>query len=85
MKTYFINCISSTSELIDEMVEQATEISYSELLNHVEQSELDELFPIYQECPLTLEKDYTVSYYKSVYDNIECVYVEHSRVEYIFV
>jgi len=85
MKNYLTNCICSTAELIDEMVEQATEIEYSELLKHVTQEKLDEEFPIYLGCPnLSLESDYTVSYYKSFYDGVECVYVEHSRIEYIF-
>ena len=86
MKTYLINCVSSTTEEIEEMVDQATEIEYDELLNHVTQKELDSIFPFYNELPnLSLESDYTTSFYKSVYDGKKCVYVEHSRIEYIFV
>ena len=85
MKTYITNCINSTAKQINKMVERCVEIQYSDLLKHVTQDELDMVFPIYRECEnLTLENDYTTSFYKSKYDGIECVYVEHSMVEYIF-
>ena len=35
MKQYLINCVGSTAELISAMVEQAEEITYEELLQHV--------------------------------------------------
>ena len=84
MKTYLINCISSTAELIDAMVENATEIKYSELLQHVTQETLNKTFPMYFRTPVTLESDWSVSYYKGMYEGQECVYVDHSRIEYIF-
>jgi hypothetical protein len=86
MKTYLTNCVNSTAELIDEMVEQSEEITYAELLSNVTQEELDGVFPFYKDCPptLTLESDYTTAFYKSIYEGKKCVYVEHSRIEYIF-
>ena len=84
MKKYITNCVNSTSELIEEMVDNSREIKYSTLLKHVSQKELDEIFPIYNGSGLTLEKDYSTSYYKSKYNGKPCVYVEHSRIEYIF-
>lgn len=86
MKNYLTNCVNSTAELIDEMVEHAQEIEYAELLNHVSQEELNQVFPCYVgiEDILTLESDYATSYYKGKYEGKECVYVEHSLIEYIF-
>lgn len=83
---YLTNCTESTAELIDEMTEQGIEISYEELLQNVSQQELNEVFPAYVgiEDILTLESDYAVSYYKSIYFGEPCVYVEHSLIEYIF-
>ena len=83
---YLTNCTASTAELINNMVDNSQEIEYSELLKEVSQEHLNQVFPIYVgiEDLLTLESDYTVSFYKSKYDGKECVYVEHSRIEYIF-
>ena len=68
------------------MVDNATEISYSELLENVSQEELDKVFPVYVgiEDLLTLESDHGVSFYKSEYNGDPCVYVQHSAIEYIF-
>ncbi|MFK5981497.1 MAG: hypothetical protein QM499_01185 [Flavobacteriaceae bacterium] len=84
---YLTNCIASTVELLEPMIEQAQEIEYDELLSHVSQEELNNVFPFYIgiEDVLTLENDYAVSYYKSFFDGQKCVYVEHSAIEYIFI
>ncbi len=85
MKTYLTNCVASSAELIENMVNQATEISYEQLLQEVDVHHLYDIFPWYEAIPLTLETDYSVSFYSSQYDGQECVYVEHSRIEYIFI
>ena len=87
MKTYLTNCTESTAQLIDAMTEDAKEITYKELLKHVEQEQLDLIFPAYVgiEDILSLESDYAVTYYEGVYDKKPCVYVDHSMIEYIFV
>jgi hypothetical protein len=84
MKQYETNCVNSTAELIEDMVDNATEITFAELVDEVGQEQLDEVFPMYKDIPLTLETDWSTSYYRSVYDGRPCVYVEHSRIEYIF-
>ncbi len=86
MKSYLTNCVNSTEAKISKMVDKATEIDFKTLLQHVTQEELDEVFPFYKDVPnLSLESDYATSYYMSKYDGVPCVYVEHSRIEYIFV
>lgn len=84
MKTYTTNCTESTAEHIDQMVDKSKVITYSELLNNVTQSELDNIFPFYAGIPLSLKSDYAVAFYQSEYKNVPCIYVEHSRIEYIF-
>ena len=86
MKEYFTNCAYSPAELIGEMIEKSKEIDYDELLDHITQETIDDVFPIYLECEnLTLESDCATSYYKSEYDGKECVYIAHSAIEYIFI
>lgn len=85
MKRYLTNCVEAIGSDIEEMVDNATEINYATLLEHVTQEELDEVFPMYEQTPnLSLESDYSVSFYMGKYLGKECVYVQHSRVEYIF-
>lgn len=84
---YLTNCVGSTAELIDAMTDQAKEITYRTLLKYVSQAELNSVFPSYEglEDILTLKSDYAVSYFKSFYNGLKCVYVQHSMIEYIFI
>lgn len=85
MKKYLTNCVNSTAELIGKMVDKAKEISYDQFIQHVDHDHLMEIFPFYDGIPLRIQDDYSVSFYQSKYEGKECVYVEHSRIEYIFV
>jgi len=80
MKSYLTCCVGSTAELIDKMVDRATEIFWDDLLNHVTENELYSVF----DNSVPLEKDWAVSFYQSVYDGMPCVFVCHSAIEYIF-
>ena len=82
---YQTNCVNSTEKLISKMVDKAKEIDYKTLLESVTEEQINELFPFYKELPnLTIESDYTTSFYKSKYNGKKCVFIEHSRIEYIF-
>ena len=86
MKTFITSCVNSTAELIGTMVDNAHEITYKTLVRHVGTAALNELFPFYADVPgLSLENDYSVSFYKSQFDGHPCVYVVHSAIEYVFV
>ena len=86
MKTYLTNCVETSEEKINKMVNKAVKIDYATLLLHVTQKELDRVFPIYKTIStLSLANDWSVSFYKSKFEGKACVYVEHSRIEYIFV
>ncbi len=85
MKEFITTCVTAPAELIGEMVDNATELEYSELLEHVTQEYLDEVFPQYRYVPVTLKSDWSVSYWKSEYDGKPCVYVDWSRQEHVFV
>jgi hypothetical protein len=82
---YLTNCVNSTEILISKMVIKSKEIKYKTLLKYITKKQIDELFPFYKEVPnLTIENDYTTSFYKSEYDGKKCVFIEHSRIEYVF-
>ena len=89
-KRYHINCVNSTAEKIDDMIDQARDITYKTFISHIEKGELSDLFPFYVWGPgrakgLRLKNDCAVSYYKSKYEGQECVYINHSAIEYIFI
>lgn len=83
---YLTNCVKASADDLEIMIDEATEITYSELLEYVNQDALLEVFPFYRECQpsLTLKTDWAVSYYKSTFRGDPCVFVDHSRIEYIF-
>lgn len=86
MKTYLTNCTETSGDKIDKMVNKSTKIDFPTLLLHVTQKELDRVFPIYKTIPtLSLANDWSVSFYISKFEGKQCVYVEHSRIEYIFI
>ena len=82
---YLINCVGSDAQSIEKMTDKAKEISYKELLTFVTEKQIFELFPFYKDLEnLTIESDYTTAFYKSKYKGKKCVFIEHSRIEYIF-
>ena len=84
---YYNNCINwSNSELesLDNLIDNEKEISYQELIKFVSEEVLDETFPMYRDCPLTLEKDWSVRFFKSKLNGEECYMVRHSAIEYVF-
>ena len=79
---YETSCVCSTGELIDAMTEDAEEVTYEEFVYHCcieafcQAMCYDEDFP--------LKKDWHVSYWKSTYNGHPCYYLDHSRIEYIW-
>ena len=90
-KRYHTNCIHSTAGKINNMIDQAKEITYKTFLTHFENNvELSDLFPYYawghgRIDGLRLKNDWAVSYHKSKYEGKECVYMTHSAIEYVFI
>lgn len=73
---------------IHDMVDRSEDIDYSDLEEAVGRDQLSEIFSPYdwseEPTDLTLEDDFAVSYHKSVWRGIPCVYVRQSGIEYIF-
>ena len=87
--TYLINCVGSTAEKINTMVDQAKEITYDTFVKNVSIKELEDMFPFYEWGPgkkggLRLKDDYAVSYYRSKYEGEPAYYIDHSAIEYVF-
>lgn len=80
------DCVNSTAELINDMVDSAKETTYEELILHVTEEQLKEVFPNYEwsDEGLELRNDYAVSFYRSQYNGMPCYYIEHSMIEHVF-
>ena len=86
--TYYGNCVGwnpSDLKSLEKLIDKEKEVEYSELAANVSKEELDDVFPMYEGCPLTLEKDWHVRYFKSVLHGKPCYMVRHSAIEYVFV
>jgi hypothetical protein len=86
--TYYGNCVGwnpSDLESLENLIDKEEEVTFAELTENVSQEELDEVFPMYEDCPLTLEKDWHVRYFKSVLHGKPCYMVRHSAIEYVFI
>lgn len=93
-KQFFTSCVNSTADAINEMTEKAREISYETFMSHVDRDEVKNIFPNYDWSvgpkrkyglyPFRLKNDYAVSFHRSKYKGMPCVYIRHSSIEYIF-
>lgn len=81
---FLTSCVASTAELIDAMTEGAEELTHAELAEHCDLSSFAHEMG-YCDDGLKLENDYHVSYWKSTYDGKRCYYLDHSRIEYIWI
>ena len=91
--TFLTNCVCcpgpAPGEAIGAMVDQATEIRRRTFRQHVDLDSLREVEESlgYERFPsrgMTMAGDWHVSYHKSVFRGVPCVYFRHSAIEYIF-
>src|SRR5271154_4446543 len=78
---YVTNCTDSChghgGEAIHEMKRRAKTIDFDDLVQMVGMKELGSVFP----DPISLEDDWAVSYFTSIWRGVPCVYVVHSGIE----
>ena len=85
---YLTCCVHSTAEQINAMVDAARPITLRTFRKHVK--DLDEwasrmTYDVGNERGgLRLANDWHVAYFKSTYDGVPCVYLDHSRIEHIW-
>jgi len=81
------NCVCSTAKSIDEMKDQAVEITYRSFAKHCV---LGDFLHYHGYCTRTrstglrLQDDGCVTYFKSWYRGKPCYYLKHSAIEYIW-
>ena len=81
---YLTCCVCSSAELIDNMVEQAKEISVSTFLHRVNIN-VEDFGYVKRGKGLKLKSDWAVSFFKSIFNGQPCYYMQHSAIEYIYV
>jgi hypothetical protein len=85
---YKISCVSANGDDINDMVDEATDVSYGLLKKHCTGLRGWELSAGYRpdgSKGLTLRNDWAVSFHKSTYRGKPCYYIDHSSIEYVWV
>ena len=77
------SCVSSTYELITEMVDGAEEVTREEFIEHIDLTGFEAVFGYGEDFPLA--GDHHVTYWKGRYADAECYFLDHSRIEYIWI
>lgn len=85
---FVIDCVHSTTEDIDNLTENAEEVSFEEFLSHVNQKEFEEIernmgYPANEHLQ-RLGDDYAVSFWHGTFRGVDAYYFDHSRIEYVF-
>ena len=87
MYEYETCCVNSTAKLINDMVDQAREITWETFRRHVHWTEVRRVFPFYSYRGVLghhIKDDWHVGFWKSRYSGAPCYYITHSAIEYIF-
>lgn len=78
MMHYIGNCVIMSGSKIQDMVDNAREITYRTFCKYADPYEaMEKTVP-------PLHKDYAVSFYKSKFEGKPCVYFTHSCIEFVF-
>lgn len=90
-KTFVTNCVSAKGDDIQEMVDQARDITYQTFVRNVDPESLQKVKnaigytrELQKNCGITLENDYGVSFHKSKYRGRPCYYFCWSAIEHVF-
>ena len=85
---YRTNCVASDARSIDNMVDNASDVTYETLIGHcdgVAEWAKQMGYDRNSKQGLTLKNDWAVSFHKSMYRGRPCYYICHSSIEYIWV
>jgi hypothetical protein len=85
-KRFHTNCICANGNSINEMKDNARNITYRTFLSHVDTENFKEIEKnLGYDRYLRLKNDWHVSFHKSKYRSKPCVYFSWSGIEYIFI
>ncbi len=84
---YHTCCVQSDAESIQDMVDQAREISLATFRRHCdcEDWERDMGYARGREAGIHLKNDYHVSFHRSRFRGHPCCFAVHSAIEYVFI
>jgi hypothetical protein len=85
---YRTSCVGTTADIIHLMQDNAKEITYRTFRKYAEGLDYWAAGMKYDkraDVGLTLKNDWHVSYHKSTYMGMPCVYLVHSAIEHIWV
>ena len=86
---YIGNCTNShMAPYLENMMDDATDISYSDLIYNIGKDLVAETFPDFdwrESGDLEMQDDPNVSYHRSTFAGSPCYYVRESGIEYVFV
>jgi hypothetical protein len=85
---FVTDCVHSTAEDIDCMVDSGKEVTFDEFIFHVDDEELRKIerslgYPAGKETQ-RLNDDYYVSFWHGKYKGVDAYYFIHSSIEYVF-
>ncbi len=82
---YVTNCVSSTAEDIDSMIDSSKEVSFEEFASHINEEDLAEFIEGAGYGPwLKIQDDYAVSFHHGTFRGVDAYYIVHSAIEYIY-
>ena len=84
---FWTSCVGSTGEDIDAMTDDdvQVEVTYAEMAAHCDLSQFEAEMGYGPDIGLELKNDTMVSFWRSMYRGVPCYFLDHSRIEYIWV
>lgn len=84
---FYTNCVCAKGDSITDMCDVAKEITFKTFMKHCDLESVLKSFgyAVGNEKGLHLKDDWCVKFYSSVFEGQKCYYMDHSRIEYIFV
>ena len=78
--TLTTTCEVARAKDIEDMVDSSKEITYEEFVSYIDKSDLEPFcFPT-----LHVKDDWHIKWFKSTYKRKPCVFMVHSRIEYVW-
>ena len=82
--TFATSCIGASGESIEAMNAVSEEVERGEMAAYCDLDTWAEVME-YDTLTLPYEKDWHLTYWKAKFEGKLCYYVDHSRIEYIFI
>ena len=84
---FHIDCVNSDCESITDMVDRARDITYETFCKHCDINPIAQKmgYASGSERGLHLKDDRLVTFHKSRFQGKPCYYMQHSRIEYVFI